>query len=154
MNDIMHLNHTDMPIPASIYTKVFTGITIVADSNWFDFVRFDEEHEVKFFQDLEFVIDYNQYKDLTDEQLEEEYKKSITKMNEIAKKWNGMEEEEREKNFNMLEEHKNLEYMSKFLVEIYDIKHCHRTMPFPDFVDISQKPKKRFSFFRRKKDVK
>lgn len=154
MNDIMHLNHTDMLIPASIYTKVFTGITIVDDSNRFDFVKFDEEHEVKFFKDLDFVIDYNQYKDLTDEQLDEECKKIVTEMNQIAEQWNGMKEEERRKNFNMLEKHENLEYMLKFITEIYDIKHWNRTMPFPDFVDVPQKPKNRFSFFRRKKDVK
>ena len=81
MQDIMHLNNTDMPIPASIYTKVFTGIVIVNDSNRFDFVRFDEEHEVKFFRELDFVIDYDQYKDLTDEQLDEEGNKIATKAN-------------------------------------------------------------------------
>ena len=36
MNDIMMLNQTDMPIPTSIYEKVFTGI--VDDSNRMDFV--------------------------------------------------------------------------------------------------------------------
>ena len=87
MQDIMHLNNTGMPIPASIYTKVFTGIVIVDDSNRFDFVRFDEEHEVKFFKELEFVINYDQYKDLNDEQLKEEFQKLITRANKIAKKW-------------------------------------------------------------------
>ena len=75
----MYLNQSDMPIPASIYTKVFTGITIVDDSNRFDFVSFDKEHEVKFFRELEFVIDYDQYKDLTDEQMEEFSKKKDVK---------------------------------------------------------------------------
>ena len=51
MQDIMYLNQSDMPIPASIYTKVVTGVTIVDNSNRFDFVSFDEEHEVKFFRD-------------------------------------------------------------------------------------------------------
>lgn len=64
MQDIMYLNNTDMPIPVSIYTKLFTGIVIVDDSNRFDFVRFDEEHEAKFFRELNFVIDYDQYKAL------------------------------------------------------------------------------------------
>ena len=95
MQDIMHLNQSDLPIPASIYTKVFTGVTIVNDSNRFDFVRFDEEHEVEFFRDLEFVIDYDKYKDLTDEQLENEGQKLAVKANEIAEKWNSMSEKER-----------------------------------------------------------
>lgn len=153
MQDIMHLNNTDMPIPASIYTKVFTGIVIVNDSNRFDFVRFDEEHEVKFFRELDFVIDYDQYKDLTDEQLEEEGKKLATKANEIAERWNAMTTEERQKNINLLQEHENLGYMLNFLSEVYAVKHGKKSMPFPDFVKLPEKPKKK-PFFKRKKDVK
>lgn len=155
MEDIMHLNHSDMPIPASIYTKVFTGVIIVDDSNRFDFVRFDEEHEVKFFRELEFIIDYDKYKDLTDEQLEEEGQKLATKANEIAKKWNSMTETERIQNSNLPEEHENLGYMMNFLSEIYAIRHRKRTMPFPEFVQApTAKRKTFFDFFKRNKDVK
>lgn len=136
MHDIMHLNQSDLPIPASIYTKVFTGITIVDDSNRFDFVRFDEEHEVRFFRDLEFVIDYDKYKDLTDEQLEEEGQKLSVKANKIAEKWNNMSVEKRKQNSNLLQEYENLGYMLNFLSEIYAVKHRKRTMPFPEFVQV------------------
>lgn len=152
MQDIMHLNQSDMPIPASIYTKVFTGITIVDDSNRFDFVSFDEEHEVKFFKDLEFVIDYDQYKELTDEQLEEEGQKLAMRANEIAEKWNSMSSDERKKNSNLLQEHENIAYMLNFLFEIYAVKHGKRSMPFPDFVKLPKKSKKKRFF--SKKDVK
>lgn len=152
MQDIMHLNQSDLPIPASIYTKVFTGVTIVNDSNRFDFVRFDEEHEVRFFRDLEFVIDYDKYKDLTDEQLEEEGQTLAVKANEIAEKWNNMSEEERKQNSNLLQEHENLGYMLNFLSEIYAVKHRKRTMPFPEFVQVPKA--KRKPFFKKNKDVK
>ena len=151
MQDIMHLNQSDLPIPASIYIKVFTGITIVDDSNRFDFVRFDEEHEVSFFRDLEFVIDYEKYKDLTDEQLKEEGKKLAVKANEIAEKWNNMSEEERKQNTNLLQEHKNLGYMLNFLSEIYAVKHHKKKMPFPEFVKVSKA--KRKPFFKKDKNV-
>lgn len=95
MQDIMYLsNETDMPIPATIFTKVFTGVTIVTDENRFDFVKFDDEHEVKFFKDIDFIIDFNQYKDFSDEQLEEEVQRLGAKANAIAEKWNGMKEKE------------------------------------------------------------
>ena len=134
MQDIMQLNQSDMPIPASIYTKVFTGITRVNDSNRFDFVSFDKEHEVKFFRELEFIIDYDQYKDLTDEQLEEEGQKLAMKANRIEEKWNSMSSDEREQNSNLLQEHEIIEYMLNFLSEIYAVKHGKRSMLFPDFV--------------------
>ena len=107
------------------------------DSNRFDFVSFNKEHEVKFFRKLEFVIDYDQYKDLTDEQLEEEAQKSAAKANEIAKKWNSMSLDEREQNGNLFQEHENIGYMLNFLTEIYAVKHGKRFMPFPDFVKLT-----------------
>ena len=156
MQDIMYLsNETDIPIPVTIFTKVFAGVTIVDDSNRFKFVKFDDEHEVEFFKNLKFIIDFNQYKNLTDEQLEEEGKELATQANEIAKKWNSMTEEERKQNSFPYDDHRNLSYMIKFLAEIYDVKHGKRTMPFPDFIKLPEKPKKKlFPFFRRKKDVK
>ena len=134
MQDIMYLNDTDIPIPVSIFSKVFKGITIVDDSNRFDFVRFDEPHEVDFFKDLEFIIDYTKYKDLTDEQLQEEFNALAKRANEIAKRWNDMTEDERQDNIRLLDDHENLAYMLHFLSEVYAVKHGKRYMPFPDFV--------------------
>ena len=63
MQDIMYLsNETDIPIPATIFEKVFTGVTVVNDNNRFEFIKFDKEHEIKFFKELEFIINYEQYK--------------------------------------------------------------------------------------------
>lgn len=154
MQDIVYLLcQTDTPIPATILTKVFTGPTIVNDSNRFEFVRFDDEQEVKFFKDLEFIIDFDQYKVFSDKQLEEEAQKLQTKANEIAEKWNSMTKEERKKNSSLYGDHRNLVYMIDFLSEIYAVKHKERTMPFPDFVEMPEDQKKKL-FFKRKKDVK
>lgn len=153
IQDIVYLScETDMPIPATIFEKVFTGLTIVTDANRFDFVRFEEEHEVKFFRALEFIIDFDQYKGFDDEQLEEEAQKLGARANEIAEKWNGMTQEERRENESLYEEHRNLGYMIDFLSEIYAVKHGKRSMPFPEFVEMPKKPTKK-PFFRRKKDV-
>ena len=144
IHDIMYLSHeTGRPIPASIFTKVCTtGVTIVTDANRFEFVRFDDESDVEFFKKLDFIIDFDQYKDLTDEQLEEEAQKLETRANEIAKTWNSMSEEERRKNSSLFKEHRNISYMIKFLSEIYAVKHGKRTMPFPEFVSVPKKPKR------------
>lgn len=147
MQDIMYLsNETDMPIPATIFEKVFTGVTIVNDANRFEFVKFDEEHEVKFFRELEFIIDFDQYKVFSDDQLEAEAQKLGTKADEIAEKWNSMTPEERRKNGNLYDEHQNLGYMINFLSEIYAVRHGKRAMPFPDFVNVPEKSKKEADF--------
>ena len=136
--DIMYLNNeTDISIPASIFAKVFVGgVTITDASNRFDFAKFEDESEVKFFRELDFIIDYDQYKDLTDEQFMEEYQKLESKANEIDEKWNNMTEEEREENGSLYDEYCNIEYMLNFLSEIYAVKHGERQMPFPEFVNM------------------
>ena len=151
MQDIMYLsNETDMPIPATIFTKVFTGVVIVNDLNRFNFVRFDEEHEVKFFKEIDFIIDFDKYKEFTDEQLEGEAQKLAAKSREIAEKWNSMTEEERKNNLSLYSENENIGYMINFLSEIYAVKHGHREMPFPKFVKMPWKTKKR-PLMRKKK---
>ena len=155
MQDIMHLHNTDIPIPAPIFTKIFNGIVIVDNSNRFDFVKFDEEYEVEFFKKLDFVLDYDHYKDFTDEQLNEEAQKFVTKSNQIVEKWNSMSQEEQEQNYSMFQEYENIEYILHFLSEIYSLKHGKISMPFPDFIKLPQKPKKKpFFIFKRKRDVK
>lgn len=136
MQDILYLVHeSNVSVPASIFEKVFSvGAVFVTDANRFDFIRFEEEHEVDFFKKLEFVIDYDQYKDFSEEQLIAEVKKLEDKANGIAEKWNDMTSEERRENSELYEEHQNLDYMCRFLCEIYFVKNGKRSMPFPDFV--------------------
>ena len=136
MQDIMYLEHeTEIPIPPSIVKKVFNGVCIVTDENRFDFVKFEEDNDVKFFKQQEFIIDYAQYKDLSDEQLEAEGKKYVDKANQIAEKWNQMSQSERKQNLNILQEYNNVDYILKFISEIDDINHNVRKMPFPKFVE-------------------
>ena len=139
MQDIMYLsNGTDIPIPASIFEKVLNGVNVVTDENRFEFIRFELEDEVKFFKDLEFIIDYDNYKELTNKQLEEKAKELAIKANEMAAKWNAMNEEERENNNSLYQEHSNICYIIHFLYEIYAVRNKKRRMPFPKFVKLSE----------------
>ena len=91
MQDLMFIVHDldDIAIPASIMNYFFSkSFVIVNDSNRFDFVKFDKEPEVAFFKTLNFIIDYNDYKDLTDEQFQERFKSVVGEYNSLAKKWN------------------------------------------------------------------
>lgn len=65
-NDIAYLNSYDLPIPASIYMKIFgNGVTIINSSNRYDFVKFEDKEEIEFFKSLDWMIDYNQVDILT-----------------------------------------------------------------------------------------
>lgn len=87
-NDIAFLNQTDLDIPASIYLKAFgnSPTTIIDDSNRFDFLKFDDEREIEYFRNLEWIIDYNEVKDLDEEQLMEIGQSIAQTKNGIAKK--------------------------------------------------------------------
>ena len=63
-NDIAYLNLSNLPIPVSVFIKVFgNGATIINDSNRYDFVKFEKESEIEYFKRLDWMIDYNEVKD-------------------------------------------------------------------------------------------
>lgn len=139
LQDLMYLiNDSNIPIPASIITQVFSDIVIVTDENRFDFVKFVEESEISFFKELDFILDFDEYKDLTDKQLEEKADSFICKSNDIALKWNNMSKDEKSKNTKLYDEYYHIKYMLGFLSEIYAVKHRKRTMPFPEFVKFAK----------------
>ena len=63
-NDLVFLNQTDIPIPASIFMKAFgKGATIINYNNRFDFVKFEDSKEIEFFKNMDFILDYDLVKD-------------------------------------------------------------------------------------------
>lgn len=69
-NDMSYLNSSGLDIPTSIFMKVFGhGITIIDNSNRYEFIKFDDPREVEFFAAQDWIIDYNALKDLTEDEL-------------------------------------------------------------------------------------
>ena len=106
-NDIAYLNSSDLPIPASIFMKVFgNGVTIINDSNRYDFVKFDEESE----------------------SIGEERDK-------IATTFNSMAEEERKNHADMVTKCDLLEFKFYSLRDVLWFKQGHISMELPEGVD-------------------
>lgn len=98
-NDIAYLNQTDLDIPASIYLKACeTGTFIVDDSNRYEFIRFNKSDEIQFFKNQDWILDYNQVKDMTEDELIEYGEKIITQYNELAETFNALSEQEQMQN--------------------------------------------------------
>lgn len=98
-NDIAYLNQTDLDIPASIYLKACeTGTFIVDDSNRYELIRFNKPDEIQFFKNQDWILDYNQVKDMTEDELIEYGEKIITQYNELAETFNALSEQERIQN--------------------------------------------------------
>ncbi len=136
MNDIIHLNRTDLPIPASIFMKVFGhGIVIVNDSNRYDFQKFDKDSEMEFFKGIDWMVDYNAVKDLSDDEIIKIGQSIAQAKNEIAQQFNSMSEEERKKNLGMVAQCELLDFKMYSLRDILWFRQGHLKMTLPEGVD-------------------
>lgn len=136
MQDIMYLvNDTDISVPDVITEKVITDVRVVDASNRFDFVKFEDEYVVKFFKELEFVIDYEEYANLSGKQLGNEIKLIANSRHKLTQKWADMTEVEREENSEIFDTYCNIRYMLKYLYEVCAVKCKNIIMPFPEFVE-------------------
>lgn len=132
-NDI---NQSDLPIPASIFMKVFgNGIVIIDDSNRYEFVEFTTPEEIEFFKSLDWMIDYNEVKDLSEEETIELGQSIAQEKNEIAQKFNSMNPDDRKKNMNMVSQCELLDFKMYSLRDVLWFKQGHISMELPDDVE-------------------
>ncbi len=135
-NDISYLNLSDLPIPASIFMKVFgNGVTIINDSNRYDFVKFDEESEIEYFKDLDWMIDYNEVKDLSEDEIIKLAESIGEEQDKIATTFNSMAEEERKNHADMVTKCDLLEFKFYSLRDVLWFKQGHIPMELPEGVD-------------------
>jgi hypothetical protein len=112
MNDLAFLNSTDEPIPASIYLKAFgQGTMLINDDNRFDYLEFISPKDVEYLKALDFIVNYNEYSDLSLEDIENEGIKTSNKINEIANKYNAMNTNDKIKNSKLLSEYEKLKFL-------------------------------------------
>ena len=134
----MLLIHHDLNtgIPASIFDKLFSeGMVFVSDHNRFDFVSFEEQSEIDFFRNLEWIVDYKEYRTKSFDEMVKAGEAIHDEMNEIATKYNSMDEIDRQYNQDLRTRFELLEEKFKFLPQIVFINQGHVTMPFPNVVD-------------------
>lgn len=136
-NDIVCLNQTDLVIPASIFMKVFgNGIVIIDDSNRYEFVEFDAPEEIEFFKGIDWMIDYNEVKDLSEEEIIVLGQSIAEEKNNIAQRFNSMTPEERKENMNMVSQCELLDFKMYSLRDVLWFKQGHIKMELPEGVDL------------------
>lgn len=135
-NDMGFLNQTDSAIPTSIFMKVFgRGITIIDDTNRFEFIKFEEEHEIDFFKSLDWIVDYDSVKDLNEDEIIQMGYSINDEKNKIAKVFNAMSDEDRRKNLSMVEECEKLDFKMYSLRDILWFKQGHLQMELPEGIE-------------------
>ena len=154
-NDIAYLNHTDLPVPASIFMKIYgNGIVIIDDSNRYEFEKFESASEIEFFKELDWIVDYNSVKDLSDDEIIKMGQSIAQTKNQIAKQFNSMSEDERKKNLKMITQCELLDFKMYSLRDILWFKQGHLKMTLPEDVDYQeefvQKDEKKIQKLMRK----
>ena len=131
-NDIAYLSSSDLAIPASIFMKVLdNGKFIVNDSNRYDFIKFEEESEIEYFKGLDWMIDYNEVKDLSDEEFIKLGRSIAEEQASFVEQYNAMDKEERIKNQNLAHKCELLEFKYYSLRDILWFKQGHIKMKLP-----------------------
>ena len=135
-NDIAFLTQTDRAIPASIFMKVFgNGIVIIDDSNRYEFVEFEAPEEIEFFKSIDWMIDYNEVKDLSEGETIALGQSIAEEKNNIAQRFNSMTPEERENNMSMVSQCELLDFKMYSLRDVLWFKQGHIKMELPEGVD-------------------
>ena len=136
-NDIVNLNQTDLEIPTSIFIKIFgRGIVIIDDSNRYEFIKFDAPEEIEFFRSIDWIIDYNEVKDLSEEEIIALGQSIVDEKNAIAHRFNSMPSEEREKNRDLVSQCDYLDFKMYSLRDVFWFKQGHIKMELPEGVDL------------------
>lgn len=140
-NDIAYLNSSTLEIPASIFMKVFNkDVVIIDDSNRYEFVEFNAPEEIEFLKNIDWIIDYNEVKNLSLEEIISLGQNIADEKNSIARHFNSMELEERKENMNMVSECENLDFKIYSLRDFLWFKQGHLNFDLPK--DISSPEKK------------
>ena len=86
-------------IPSSIIDKVFGQVFIVTDENRYEFVEFSSPEEIDFFKKCDWIVDYNLFDGMTENQIVEYGCQINAERNKIATSFNELPEEERERQY-------------------------------------------------------
>lgn len=86
-------------IPSSIIDKVFGQVFIVTDENRYEFIEFSSPEEIDFFKKCDWMVDYNTFDDMTEEEIVEYACQINEERNKTATSFNELSEEEREKQY-------------------------------------------------------
>lgn len=81
----MYLYNFYSQIPYSIVYKILKELMLINENNKYDLVMFEEQKEVEFFKNIEYILDCKEVKNLSYEDKENLSAKILNKANEIEK---------------------------------------------------------------------
>ena len=82
-NDIIRLSQSYLNIPESVFLQIYaTGVIIADDKYKYEFIKIELDKEIDFFKSIDWIIDYNEVKDLSENEIIELSQKFAQEKNE------------------------------------------------------------------------
>jgi len=148
LNDIMYIFHNleETPIPSSIFDVVFKDgkPLICTDENRYEFVEFTDKGAIDFFKDFDYSVDYLTLRDKSEEELIEIGVAISEERNNLAKKFNEMSDEDKQKNQSMVFACKMLVFKMLSVRDIVWMKQEHLKIKLPNIEELKDSKKKPF----------
>ena len=133
LNDLLFLQSSDLAIPSSIILKVFrSGITVIDDTNRYDFVRFTEAEDIEYFRQLDWMIDYGKVKNMSEEELENLLSIMLDKMDFLDKAEQSIPVNQSQKRHELLQAFSLLVFKFCSLRDILWYKQGHISLNLPE----------------------
>ncbi len=86
-------------MPEFVVYKTYGNIFVVTGNSKYDFIEFNAPEEIEYFKSLDWIVDYNKVKDLSETKILTLGQKIAEEKNSIANNFNAMTEEEKRKEY-------------------------------------------------------
>ena len=146
--DISFLLKSTVKVPEFLYLKLLEEADDM--ENKYEFVKFEDRDEIKFFKSMNWIIDYNDIKNSSEDDIIQMCKDAANEINAIADKFNAMPDKKKEKHEDMVQKCKLLEYKMHSLRDALWFKQGHINMSLPEITDY--KKKSLLNMFKEKTD--
>ena len=137
-------------IPDTIIRKIFSpGQTVIDSCVKYDFVKFDDPSHIEFLNSMKWILDYDEVKDLNDEEIVELRTKYAKERDLFVKKYNficlaektrPLSSSEREEKTKFYDEFVGLSYKAQSITTFLWYKQGDTEMVFPEGVESGVKP--------------
>ena len=138
-------------IPGSVIDEVFSEIFICTDETRYQFREFSKPEQIKFFKELDYSVNYLDYKDMSEEEIIKCGDAIAKEMNEVANKVNALVNAKKEAPEELYNKYEQLEFKLLSLRDILWFKQGHIKMQLPKIKTEDKAQKKNiFSIFKRR----
>ncbi len=134
--DIKALCQMDIAIPLTMYLKIWEGKNPlqVEEEERYEFVLFKGHEAVDYLRSLDWIIDYQFYSELKEEELEEAVKTEEQEKLDLFMRYTKMRKKEQKKNISLMNEYAKKEYKLNSLYTLQKLTNNENELHLPNQV--------------------